>query len=293
MSSIVVFGAKGLLGASLVPLLTSLGHTVLSQSRSEGADLFLDPNNQLAVLDLLTSMQPDVVINLAAATNVDQCETHPNLAWLANANVVKVLTECIASVRKKFGTLAHLVHISTDQVYDGSGPHSEDDVNLVNVYGLTKYTGELLAERIGATVLRTNFVGRSRCALRVSFSDWLIASLKNQTPITVFADVKFSALHIDTLCDVIAKCIENRPIGIFNAGCRDSISKAEFAFALANALTLTCDQVSMGISIEAALKARRPIDMSLQVSRLESALGIQLPTMRTEIELVAKEYLND
>ena len=293
MSSIVVFGAKGLLGASLVPLLTSLGHTVLTQSRNEGADLCLDPNNREAVLDLFTSIQPDAVINLVAATNVDQCETQPNLAWLANANVVKVLTECIASVRSRFGTLAHLVHISTDQVYDGLGPHSEGDVNLVNVYALTKYMGELFSERIGATVLRTNFVGRSRCSLRTSFSDWLIESFKNQTPITVFEDIKFSAVHIDTLCGIIAKCIKNRPIGIFNVGCRDSISKAEFAFALANALNLSSEQVSLGVSIKAALKARRPLDMSLQVSRLEHALGIQLPTIRTEIELVAKEYLID
>jgi dTDP-4-dehydrorhamnose reductase len=186
-----------------------------------------------------------------------------------------------------------LVHISTDQVYDGPGPHAEDEVHPINVYGLSKYTGELLAERVGATVLRSNFYGRSRCEGRVSFSDWVVRSLREKTPITVFDDVMFSAVHIDTLCDFIARSIERRPAGIFNAGCRDGISKAGFALALAHALGLPTDNVKVGTSADVFLKARRPLDMTLQVARLEAALNLQCPNMLNEIEHTWKEYLND
>ncbi len=293
MSTIIIFGAAGMLGASLVPALRALGHNVLTQSRNVGADLVLDPSNRTAVIDALIQYRPSAVVNLVAATNVDQCEAQPYLAWKANAGVAASLTESITAFGEKSGTQPHLVHVSTDQVYDGPGPHAEDDINLINVYGLSKYAGELLAERVGATVLRTNFYGRSRRPSRVSFTDWLVRSLREKTPITVFDDVKFSAVHIDTLTKIIAQCIERRPVGVFNAGCRDSISKAGFAFALAKALNLATDQVTVGTSADLALKARRPTDMSLQVSRLENVIELQFPTITGEIEHTTKEYLND
>lgn len=293
MSIVIVFGASGLLGASLVPALRALGHTVLAQGRGEYADLRLNPADRDGVAAALARLRPAAVVNLVAATNVDQCESVPELAWQANAGVVAAIADGITAFGSEPASRPHLVHVSTDQVYDGPGAHSEDEVHPINVYGLSKYTGELLAERVGATVLRTNFYGRSRCVDRVSFSDWLVRSLHAKTPITVFDDVKFSALHIDTLCDFIARSIERRPVGIFNAGCRDAISKAGFALALARALDLPTDQVKVGASADVALRARRPLDMSLNVTRLEAALNLECPYMLNEIEHTAKEYLND
>ena len=293
MSTVIVYGASGLLGCSLVPALRACGHTVFSQSRASGADLCLDPSDRSAVAESLVRHRPSAVINLVAATNVDQCETQTELAWQSNAGVVEAIAEGILAVHSDPASRPHLVHISTDQLYDGRGPHAEDEVHPINVYGLSKFTGELIAERVGATVLRTNFYGRSRSEGRVSFSDWLVLSLREKTPITVFDDVKFSAIHISTLCAIIARCIELRPAGVFNAGCRDGISKAGFALALANALGLPTDNVKVGISANAVLKARRPVDMTLQVTRLEAALNLQCPNILNEIQYTAKEYLND
>jgi dTDP-4-dehydrorhamnose reductase len=291
MSKVIVFGGTGLLGASLVPMLRTLGHTVLAQGRGDSADLRLDPSDRAAVVTALSRHCPSVVVNLVAATNVDQCEEQPELAWQANAGVVASITDGIAALG--VASRPHLIHVSTDQLYNGTGPHAENEVHPINVYGLSKYTGELLAERVGATVLRTNFYGRSRCKGRVSFSDWLVRSLREGTSITVFDDVKFSAMHVDTLCKIIARTIERRPAGIFNAGCRESISKAAFALSLASALGLSKDNVRVGISADVNLKARRPLDMSLQVERLEVALDLQCPSMRAEIDRTVKEYLND
>ena len=293
MSSVIVFGATGLLGASLVPALRARGYTVLAQSRGPGGDLRLDPSDRMAVCAALAIHRPTAVINLVAATDVDKCEAQTELAWQANAGVVAAIVGGILASNNDPASRPHLVHISTDQVYNGPGPHTEDEVHPINVYGLSKYTGELLAERVGATVLRSNFYGRSRSAGRVSFSDWLVRSLREKTPITVFDDVKFSAIHIDTLCVYIARSIELRPAGTFNAGCRDGISKADFAMALARALGLPTENVRMGTSANADLKARRPLDMTLQVARLEAALDLQCPNMFNEIQHAAKEYLND
>lgn len=293
MSTVIVFGASGLLGASLVPALRARGHNVLAQGRGEDADLRLNPSDRETVAAALAAHRPAAVVNLVAATNVDLCETQPELAWQANVSVVAAIADGIAALGTDPAARPHLVHVSTDQVYDGRGPHAEDEVHPINVYGLSKYTGDLLAERVSATVLRSNFYGRSRCAGRVSFSDWLVRNLREKTPITVFDDVKFSAVHIDTLCAIIARSIERRPAGIFNAGCRDGISKADFALALARALGLTTDHVRVGSSADVALKARRPLDMTVQVARLEAALDLQCPVMSGEIEHTAKEYMNE
>jgi dTDP-4-dehydrorhamnose reductase len=293
MPTVIVFGATGLLGASLVPRLRARGHTVLAQSRGPGTELCLNPSDRVAVSAAFAKHRPAVVINLVAVTNVDKCEIQTELAWQANAGVVEAIVEGILALDNVPESRPHLVHISTDQVYDGPGPHAEDEVHPINVYGLSKYTGELLAERVGATVLRSNFYGRSHCAGRMSFSDWLVRSLRERAPITVFDDVKFSAIHIDTLCDLIARSIELRPAGIFNAGCRDGISKAGFALALARALGLPTDYVKVGTTADVVLKARRPLDMTLQVARIEAALDLQCPSMLNEIEHTSKEYRND
>jgi dTDP-4-dehydrorhamnose reductase len=293
MSNVIVFGASGLLGVSLVKDLRSRGHTVLTQSRSAGSDFCLEPSDRGAVAATLAALRPSAVVNLVAATNVDQCEVQMAQAWQANVAAIAAIADGVAALGSEAYIRPHLVHISTDQVYNGQGPHAEEIVQPINVYGLTKYTGELLAERVGATVLRTNFFGRSHCPGRSSFSDWLVSSLRHKTNITVFDDVLFSAVHIDTLCDIIARSLECRLPGTFNVGCRDGISKAGFALALARVLGLPTDHVTVGTSAEVVLKARRPLDMTLQVSRLEAALNLSCPTMSGEIEHAAKEYLID
>ena len=287
---IIVFGASGLLGASLVPALRALGNQVLAQGRNAKNNLCLEPSSHKAVVDALNQYRPDAVVNLIAETNVDLCESDPQLAWRANAGVVKNLVESIKFASQQTGFNPHLVQISTDQLYDGLGPHIEERVDPMNVYSLSKYAGELIAQQIDATVLRTNFFGKSHCSGRTSFSDWLYNKLSLSEPITVFEDVKFSALHIDTLCQVIAQCIEQKPIGVFNVGSCDALSKAEFAKTFAKIMNLPFDQVTVGSSEDIPLKARRPKDMSLNVSRLEGAIGLQLPLIHGEINYATEEY---
>jgi dTDP-4-dehydrorhamnose reductase len=293
MSRVIVFGASGLLGASLVPTLRVIGHTVITQGRGEMTNPSINPSDPASVIDSFIKHRPDVVVNLIAATNVDQCETHPQIAWKANAEVVGNLANAIVLVNEKLMIRPHLIQISTDQVYGGDGPHCEDNVQPINVYGLSKYSGELLAMRVAATVLRTNFFGKSRRTGRVSLSDWLVDKLRDLNSITVFDDVMFSAIHIDSLCCIIARCIELCPVGIFNVGCRDSMSKADFAFTLANVLNLPTDNVTIGSINDVALTARRPLDMRLKVSRLENMLALQFPSILDEIHRTAMEYQND
>jgi len=143
---------------------------------------------------------------------VDRCQTDPQYAYLLNVRVIENIVAWTHLSKRS----CHLIQISTDQVYDGPGPHAEEQTTLTNLYAFSKYTGELAAAQIPSTILRTNFVGRSLSQKRKSLSDWLYSALNSKTPIQVFDDVLFSPLSMGTLTEMITLCTQTKPIGTFN-----------------------------------------------------------------------------
>lgn len=274
-------------GSILVPYLASRGHQVASHSRCGVTQYQADLSDQKGAYELLEKIKPEIVVNLVGLTDVDRCETHPNQAYLANVHTVENIANWIEQKKSP----CHLVHISTDQVYDGDGLHTEELVTLTNIYAFSKYAGELAAASVQSTILRTNFFGRSHCAKRTSISDWIIRGLTNNDSVQVFEDVIFSPLSMLTLSEMIELSIQSQPLGVFNLGSHGGMSKADFAFALAKELGLsacsmkrtTTDQVTF-------LKTYRPKDMRMNSSKFENTLGVKLPNLRDEIIRAAKEY---
>lgn len=291
MSRVLLLGAYGLLGTSLFRCLVESGHVVLRQGRSNAAEIYIDPTCGDAIKSLLAVEPIDIIVNLVAATNVDQCEVNPQSAYQANAEVVEALVEALGNTSKN--RRPHLVHISTDQVYDGPGPHGEGAVAPCNVYALSKLAGEFAAARIGATVLRVNFIGHSRCVGRNSLTDWIVNSLRAGQKITVFEDVFFSPLHINILCQAIELAIRKHYPGTFNVASRDGRSKAHLAFGLAERLGLDLDLMTIGRAQDIKLRACRPLDMRMDSSRFERGFGFAAPTFESQIDITAQEYRNE
>jgi dTDP-4-dehydrorhamnose reductase len=286
VSKVLIFGSTGLLGSRLAPYLRSRRHDVVAVGRRD-ADYILPDFDSNNLKSLFTIHKPDCVINLVAATNVDLCERDVPFAVGSNMLVPASLSKAIESFT--FGH-CHFIHISTDQVYDGTGEHKEEIVCPLNVYGLTKYSGELMIKIPDVTILRTNFFGRSFNLSRESFSDWVVRSLRNEEPVTFFEDVRFSALHIDTLCELIDQIIIRRVTGTYNLGCSNGISKADFAIQLAQHLGLSLKEVIIGKSTDLKLPARRPLDMTMDVGRFESVTGFPCPDIFEQINKTAAEY---
>jgi len=129
---ILVVGANGMLGQDLMSLLGE---------RGRGVDLpDIDITDMVSVQQVLTALKPKVVINCAAYTDVDGCETNAETAMQVNGEGVAFL----ALVTRSIG--AKLVQVSTDYVFDGSkgSPYREDDLQQpLNIYGESKLAGEL------------------------------------------------------------------------------------------------------------------------------------------------------
>lgn len=149
---IVITGDGGQLAYELAKTAPETAETFFFSARE------LDITNQAEVIQTLTSLQPDVVINAAAYTAVDKAESDTELAYAVNHHG----SEYLAKACNQIG--AHLIHVSTDFVFDGtaSTPYKPEDApNPINVYGDSKLQGEhSVAEVLGknATIIRTAWV---------------------------------------------------------------------------------------------------------------------------------------
>lgn len=284
MKRILVTGAYGFLGPILCASLESRGYVVLKQGRKPGAQLCCDPSRPGVLEKLLDRHKPDVLINLIAKADVDGCEKDPEAAYVANVDVVRSLAAAVAQRG------VHLIHLSSDHLYDGPGPSKEDMARPVNVYARTKFEGESAALAVGATVLRTNFVGRSVVPGRRSLSDWMVGCLRTGEPFTVFRDVFFSPLHVSTVCLCIERAAVSNRGGIFNLGARGGVSKAEFAVILADLLGVDRSRMVVGNYFDVPQAVARPRDMTMAVEKFEAAFGCTLPEIGSEIELLADQY---
>lgn len=286
MSRVLVTGGRGLLGCSLIPALEAAGYEVISHSRTQQADEHADLCNPEATIKLIRRVSPVIVINLVGITNVDFCEENPQAAYLSNVRTVENLAAALAYL----GRSCLFLHISTDQVYDGPGPHFENKVTLRNYYAFSKYTGELAAFYAGATVLRTNFIGPSVCSARMGLADWIVAALRKGDRITVYEDICFSPLSLPTLAEMILRVIAQPMPGVFNLGCRGGVSKADFAFTLAEKLKLRTENLTRGLGASGKKPANRPTNMIMDSTSFETRFGVKLPTLGNEIDRLINAY---
>ena len=287
MQKVLIAGATGLLGIPLHKHLEREGIDTITTGLSRNANAQCDFTKKDQVFSLLNNSKPNTIINLIASTNVDQCEINPQQAYLLNVKVAENIAEWISE--KSPSTT--LIQISTDQVYDGKGPFSEDDINLTNMYAFSKYAGEWPARSVNGVILRTNFFGISETEGRVSLSDWLFQSLLSKNNIDVFDDIYFTPLSIATLSSVIIQIINKQAVGTFNLGAHEGMSKADFAFSFAKHLKLDTHAMTRRQSnTSKQLIAYRPKDMRMDISKIEKALDIKLPTLEEEIKKVAEEY---
>ena len=287
MAKVLVTGATGLLGSTLIPRLQERGHHVWRMGRSQVTDLNADLTSYAQTAHVLNQVKPEVIINLAALTNVDRCETQPHEAYRLNVKPVENLCIWMRAV----GHPCHLIQISSDQLYDGVGPHAEGELTIRNHYAMSKLAAEFVAATVPSTTLRTNFVGRSQCEGRLSFTDWLYGALLGTGPITVFDDVMFSPLYLGTLCDYIELTVVKRPLGVFNLGSSNGSSKADFAFAFAAVTGLPTTNLVRGkVSTGDKLIAPRPKDMRMRCELFERRMGLKIPSLIDEIQRLAHDY---
>lgn len=275
----IVFGASGLLGPYVCQALSRHHYSVIEVGKDH-AETSCDLTLPSEAKKFIEKHQPDVVVNLVAMTNVDACEEHPGTADVLNRQTIENIVNAIASETQ-------LVHVSTDQVYSeesGTAPYAEDMTSPVNAYGRTKLAGEKEAlKHAKSTVLRTNIFGASQTVTRKSLSDFFIESFQKQSPLKLFTDSIFTPLHMETVGEIIATCLEKEVYGVYNLASRNGMSKADFALIIANELGTSTANAEKMESTAIVGRAPRPRDLRLDPTALEVKLGTKMPTLEQEI----------
>jgi dTDP-4-dehydrorhamnose reductase len=285
---IMILGSSGLLGSTLQDFFRKNELNIYCHARNGRTPYYADLSKESEVLEMLRSINPDVVINLAGLTNVDYCQEYPQDAYLSNVKIIENMKEYFAIDNPN----SHLIHISTDHMYDSPIPSKINELNIKNFYAFSKYAGELAAMSLkNVSILRTNFFGLSLTSARSSFTDWVYESAKNKNDIAVFQDIKFSPLSMRTLAKYINMIIEKGPIGLANLGSREGMSKADFAYFFVNQVGLDCAFMTKVNAADAQVsKIPRPFDMRMDSTPFEQIFNIQLPTLKKEIICIAEEY---
>ena len=289
MNNLLILGSNALLGSSISHVLSRFNESVILHTRSKDDKLNAELTDLHQVENLINETRPNTILNLAALADVDLCQDS-NLAYLGN---VKPLENIVNTIKKNNESI-FLINISTDHVYHNSGNSLEEDIQILNNYAFSKYSGELIVKEIRGCSLRTNFFGKSNIKEKSSFSDWLFQKLMNGDNINVFKDVYFNPLRMISLSKYIDNISNINPKGIFNLGSRDGLSKAEFANIFAEELCLPTSKIkSINLNQADFIKTIRPKDMRMDVNKIESLLEIEMPKLIDEIKLCVQEYKID
>lgn len=236
----------------------------------------LDLADAAKMRETLGAANFDVLINCAAQTNVDRCETHQEEAFELNGEAPGVLAEICTAKRAK------LVHISTDYVFDGAKTEAyiEDDPSEpISVYGESKRVGEqrVLAVSSGHLVARVSWVFGPD---RPSFVDWAIGRAREHEKVEAIADKFSTPSYTVDLADMLRRLFsQSDATGIFhltNAGACSWQEYAQWAIECCAAQGIPMKTTSVGRSRLSDMKsfiAKRPVHTILSTAKYTSLTG--------------------
>jgi len=283
---ILLSGSNGLLGTVLKKYFDK-NNIVYSTIGRKNCNFSGDIQNNSFVEKTIKTLEPNIFINLAAITDLDFCETNQEITYKINTEFPSLVSRTLKLAKKSY----YIIQISTDQVYEGRGPHEEQNANPINYYSQTKLEIDKILLNYNSISLRTNFFGKSSNDRKLSFSDKIYDSCLNNKELNVFNDVYFSPVSFNTIFYVINNLIKKNLNGIYNLGTKVGMSKEEFALYFCKCLNLDSKNIIGNPQNKVGLIAKRPRDMRLNSKKLENDLGIKFKNLKDEIKSIKDEYI--
>lgn len=294
---ILLLGANGQVGWECQRSLSILGSLAIHDRKTAN---FLDLD---ALRQLVRTVQPDVIVNAAAYTAVDQAEADSETAYKINTEAVSTL----ADEAKALG--ACLVHYSTDYVFDGDkdGQYQEDDTtNPQSVYGKSKRDGELaiIESDCHYFIFRTSWVYASRGN---NFAKTMIKLATERDELRVVADQVGAPTSAELIADVTARVVDRlrqqssfagQHSGIYNLVASGDTSWHGFAqrvlekaSALGLDLRVTSGNIAAISTAEFPRPAARPSNSRMDTHKLQTLLNIDMPDWQFHVDRMVTEFI--
>ncbi|MEO8664265.1 MAG: dTDP-4-dehydrorhamnose reductase [Ignavibacteria bacterium] len=278
---ILITGSNGLLGQAITSLFTRETDLELIQTSFEEKS-YLDYGHTYRQLDITKKDDvkrmvefylPDVIINCAAYTNVDKCETEREMTWKVNVDGVKNII--IAARRND----SKIIHFSTDYIFDGkNGPYTEDSVpSPISFYGREKLASEnaLITSDVRSAIVRTLVLYGIGNNVKPNFVLWMIDKLKNSQPVNIVTDQVSNVTMVDDLAFGTLKIIENNCTGIYNIAGSDILSRFDLAMKMCEVFKFNKEFVLPITTKSLNQPAPRPLRSGLITTKMESELGFK------------------
>lgn len=289
MKRILITGHTGMLGQRIVQRFQQVDDVTLfgvSKTNRLGVatvkEYQVDLSELPAVSNVLSEINPDVIIHTAAFTNLNYCESHKKETYQLHVELSKLLGEYKA---------AKIIYISTDSVFNGEGSsYSENDpTDPLNYYAQSKLEGERAIRMANpdSLILRTNIYGFKNQGSN-SLAEWGLKSFREGKQINGYSDIIFNPLYVGQLADLIAKLMLSDLKGILHVGTSENISKFDFLTALA---------MLFGFPETLVLKSpspkddaiRRPKNTSLSIAYLKEVLN-ENPSVLSGLNMFKSDY---
>ena len=293
---ILVTGSNGLLGQKLTELLENdksveLIATAAKPSAlpiSQGKFSLLDITDVPAVDRLVDEVRPDVIINTAAMTQVDHCEVQREACWKANVTAVETLVK--AAKRNN----VHLVHVSTDFIFDGTKELLDENAipKPVNYYGESKLAGEkvILGSDISWSILRTVLVfGITKDMSRSNIVLWVKKNLEQGKTIQVVNDQWRTPTLAEDLAMGCYLAANKRARGIYNISGKDYLSVYDIAIRTAEFFKLDKSLIKETDSTKFTQPARRPPRTGFVIDKARKELGYEPRSFEEGLRLLASQ----
>jgi dTDP-4-dehydrorhamnose reductase len=278
---VLVTGAGGQLGRDVVAACEHAGDIVVAADRAR-----LDVTDRDAVLGAVLSTRPDTIVHTAAWTAVDDCESDPERAYRHNALAVRWVAEAC----QRAG--AHLVHLSTDYVFDGDQPEPYvewDAPSPRSAYGRSKWAGEREARQTapGATVVRTSWVCGAHGANMVKT---ILRLAGRQDGLTFVDDQRGHPTFTADLAPMVRRLAVDRRPGLHHVTNQGTVSWFEFAQAVLAAAGLDPARVTPVATpdLRPARPAPRPANSVLDNAVLRLSGIALLPDFHEPLEQLVK-----
>jgi len=269
----LVTGSAGLIGRQVVHDLLQTNDTVYSayhdSTPEQGIPTQIDLNCFDKIKETIKKVNPDIIIHLAAITNVDLCETDKDLAININAKATEIIAKQAAKQN------AFFVYVSTDYVFDGEkGMKKETDyTNPVDFYGTSKLEGEKAVMNLASSwcIARTS-TPYGIHPTKKSFPAWVAENLSQNKEIKVVVDQFTSPTYVPNLSRMLIEVAKRQIVGVFHLAGATRISRYETAELIAEKLNLDKKLLKPTNIDEMKWTAKRPKDSSLDISKAMSIL---------------------
>ncbi|WP_456459668.1 SDR family oxidoreductase [Reichenbachiella sp.] len=294
---ILITGSNGLLGQKLVKLLLDQGVDLVATACGTNRIDYLstpfeycelDITNQDQVNEVIGKYQPNAVIHTAAMTNVDQCEQEQAGCRKLNVDAVKYLVE--ACERHN----VHLVHLSTDFIFDGEdGPYKEDDkANPISYYGQSKLDAEEIvkAAKCKWAILRTVLVyGITPGMSRSNIILWVKENLENGKPLKIVDDQWRTPTLAEDLAMGCFLAATKGATGVFNISGEEMLTPFDMAKQTADYFDLDFSLVTRVDASTFSQPAKRPPKTGFILDKAKEVLGYQPHTFEEGIKILDQQ----